>query len=104
RIGRGRGEDGQVLSEESFDLMVGRNVDSPEYEEGSRYGLGLLLTEVDGHRLIGHGGSTVGHPRAMRMDVDEGLGVMALTNGEPNASPIVQYALQLLRANREGTE
>jgi CubicO group peptidase (beta-lactamase class C family) len=101
-MNRGRGDDGQVLSEESFDLMVGRNVDSPEYEEGSRYGLGLLLTEVDGHRWIGHGGSTVGYQCAMRMDVDEGLGVMALTNGQGNAFPIVQYALRLLRADRAG--
>jgi CubicO group peptidase (beta-lactamase class C family) len=103
-LNRGRGDEGQVLSDESFELIVGRNVDSPEYEEGSRYGLGLLLTEVDGHRWIGHGGSTIGYQCAMRMDVDEGLGVMALTNGEPNAYPIVQYALQLMRADREGTE
>ena len=103
-LNRGRGDDGPVLSEDSFELMTGRTVDSPEYEEGSRYGLGLLLTDLDGHRCIGHGGSTVGYRCSMRMDVDEGLGVMALTNGEPDAYPVVRRALQLLRADREGRE
>jgi hypothetical protein len=103
-LGRGRGDEGRVLSEESFEQMTGRTVESPEYEEGSRYGLGLLLTEADGHRWIGHGGSTVGYRCSMRMDVDEGLGVMALSNGEPDASPIVLHALRLLRADREGVD
>ena len=96
--------DGPVLTEESFELLVGRSVESPEYEVGSRYGLGLLLTEVDGHPWIGHGGSTVGYTCATRVDTDEGFGAMVLTNGDTDTSPIVRYALTLLRADRAGAE
>lgn len=103
-LNRGNGDEGPVLTEESFDLLVGRSVESPEYEMGSRYGLGLLLTDVDGHRWIGHGGSTVGYTCATRVDTDEGFGVMVLTNGDTDTSPIVRYALTLLRADRTGAE
>jgi D-alanyl-D-alanine carboxypeptidase len=71
---------------------------------GSRYGLGLLLTDVDGHRWIGHGGSTVGYTCSTRVDTDDGFGAMVLTNGETDTSPIVRYALTLLRADRVGAE
>ena len=103
-LNRGNGDDGPVLTEESFELLVGRSVESPEYEVGSRYGLGLLLTEVDGHPWIGHGGSTVGYTCATRVDTDEGFGAMVLTNGDTDTSPIVRYALTLLRADRAGAE
>jgi D-alanyl-D-alanine carboxypeptidase len=103
-LNRGNGDEGPVLTEQSFGLLVGRSVESPEYEVGSRYGLGLLLTDVDGHRWIGHGGSTVGYTCSMRVDVDEGFGAMLLTNGETDTSPIVRYALTLLRADRTGAE
>jgi D-alanyl-D-alanine carboxypeptidase len=93
-----------VLTEESFGLLVGRSVESPEYEVGSRYGLGLLLTEVDGHRWIGHGGSTAGYTCSTRVDTDEGVGAMVLTNGESDSAPIVRFALTLLRADRAGAE
>jgi hypothetical protein len=101
-LNRGNGDEGRVLTEESFDLLVGRSVESPEYEVGSRYGLGLLLTDVDGHRWIGHGGSTVGYTCSTRVDADEGFGAMVLTNGDTDTSPIVRYVLTLLRADRAG--
>jgi D-alanyl-D-alanine carboxypeptidase len=99
-LGRGAG----VVTEQSFATMLDRSVDSPEYEPGSRYGLGLLLTEDGGDRWIRHGGSMVGHTCGMRVNVDAGLAAMVLTNGDCDSSPLQSYALALVRAERDGTE
>ena len=84
--------------------MLDRNVESPEYEEGSRYGLGLLLTEDGGDHWIRHGGSMIGHTCGMRVNVDAGLAVMVLTNGVADTADVQRYALELVRAGRDGTE
>lgn len=103
-LNRGRGDVAQVISEESFDLLVGRAVDSPEYEDGSRYGLGVLLTEDEGERYLRHGGSTIGYTCGMRVNVDAGLGVMVLTNGTADTAPVQRYAIGLVRAAIAGTK
>jgi D-alanyl-D-alanine carboxypeptidase len=103
-LNRGRGDVAQAISEASFDLLVGRAVDSPEYEDGSRYGLGVLLTEDGGERYIRHGGSCIGYTCGLRVNVDAGLGVMVLTNGQVDTADVQRFALGLVRANRDGGE
>jgi hypothetical protein len=83
--------------------MLDRSVESPEYEHDSRYGLGLLLTEDGGDHWIRHGGSMVGHTCGMQVNVEAGLGVMVLTNGDCDSAPVQTYALGLVRADRDGT-
>jgi D-alanyl-D-alanine carboxypeptidase len=103
-LNRGRADAGRVVSEASFQLMLDRNVESPEYEEGSRYGLGLLQTEDGGDHWIRHGGSMIGHTCGMRVNVDAGLAVMVLTNGVADTADVQRYALDLVRAARGGAE
>ena len=103
-LNRGRGDVAPVISGESFDLLVGRAVDSPEYEDGSRYGLGVLLTEDGGERYIRHGGSCIGYTCGFRVNVDAGLGVMVLTNGQVDTAAVQRFTLGLVRADRDGDE
>jgi D-alanyl-D-alanine carboxypeptidase len=102
-LNRGRGEASDVVTQDSFSLMLDRSVESPEYEHDSRYGLGLLLTEDGGDHWIRHGGSMVGHTCGMRVNVEAGLGVMVLTNGDCDSASVQTYALGLVRADRDGS-
>ena len=45
------------------------------------YGYGLLIRELEGRRIIGHGGGMVGYLAGLQVDVDAGLGAIVLQNG-----------------------
>jgi CubicO group peptidase (beta-lactamase class C family) len=99
-MNRGQGQHGRLLSEESFDLMTQRIIETEEKGEGSFYGYGLGIRECDGHTYIGHGGGMVGYYSYILIDMDEGLGVVVLMNGPGSQSDleIANYALKLLGA------
>ena len=96
----GQGPSGRILSEESFKLMIQRVIKAEEEGDGSFYGYGLGIWDLDGHTVIGHGGGMVGYYSYMLADLDEGLGVIVLTNGPGDRSDeeIAWFALRLLRA------
>jgi CubicO group peptidase (beta-lactamase class C family) len=73
-----------LISEESFARMstgYGRVIETVEY------GYGLTMRELEGRRLIGHGGGMVGYLAGLQADPDAGLGAIVLQNG-PNANPM----------------
>ena len=72
-LNRGRLTDGRIVSEESFTLMTTPVI---EVAPGASYGYGLMMTEIDGHPCIGHGGGMVGYHAMMLGDLDAGLGVV----------------------------
>jgi len=105
-INRGQAGQVSVLSEPSFRLMIQRLIDFPLGDGGDRafYGYGLAIEEDEGHTIIGHDGGMVGYYTAMLADLDDGLGVVVLTNGPGEPAPIARFALKLLRAACHGRE
>jgi len=74
----GEGPSGQLLSADAFARMTAAHAHD---DTGGAYGYGLSIRELEGRRLIGHGGSTVGYRAGMETDPDAGLGVIVLQNG-----------------------
>jgi D-alanyl-D-alanine carboxypeptidase len=95
-MNRGQGPGTRIVSEESFALMTNRVIETPEEEEGTSYGYGLVIGESDGRTLIGHGGGMVGYYSAILADMDEGVGIVVLTNGPGEPGEIARPALRLL--------
>jgi D-alanyl-D-alanine carboxypeptidase len=71
-------------------------------DEGIPYGLGLRITDRDGHTVVGHSGGMVGYVAQMLCDMDAGVGAIALANGPSGARTVAEYALDVARAEREG--
>ena len=71
----------------------------------SRYGLGINVELVDGHRCVSHGGGMVGYATFLLVDLDLGLGVAVLTNANGNSlGAHVLARLTLAAARRAGTD
>ena len=74
------------------------------YEHDYGYGFGIISHQADGHRFIGHGGSTVGFRAIMLTDQTDGLGVTLLCNGsDVDTYAPARYALQAAAAVRRGS-
>ena len=96
----GEGPAGRVMSEDGFRLMSQRSIATPQWG-GAWYGYGLVTGDVDGHVYLGHGGSTTGFMSAMIADLDEGIGVVILVNGNGESygtTPLALHILSILRA------
>lgn len=70
-----KGKSNKVLSQETAQQMI-----TPYISED--YGLGLQITKRDGKSYFGHGGSNAGFKCLMIASVDEGVGVVIMTNGD----------------------
>jgi hypothetical protein len=53
--------------------------------------------DEEGHTVIAHSGGMVGCYSAIRADLDDGLGDVALLNGPEELNRIARFALQLVR-------
>lgn len=96
-LNRGRGPDGFIVSQQSFDRMTQRII-RPDEDHGEFYGYGLTIDEEEDRTVIGHEGGMVGYYAAMRADLDAGLGCIVLTNGPGEPDKIARFALELIRA------
>jgi CubicO group peptidase (beta-lactamase class C family)/D-alanyl-D-alanine dipeptidase len=98
-----RGPHGQVLKPETLEQMW-----TPQFAaagEKRGYGLGFAVSELDGHRVIGHGGAIYGFATEVVGLPQEKLGVVTVTtmdaaNGAVNA--VARRALQLMLAAKSG--
>jgi len=79
----GTGPDGTtVLSPESVAVMQEPQVAVPDpYSLGSHWGIGWILFDADGRRLVGHDGNTLGQSAYLRIVPDAGIALALLTNG-----------------------
>jgi CubicO group peptidase (beta-lactamase class C family)/D-alanyl-D-alanine dipeptidase len=98
----GRGPNGQVLKPETLEKMWTPQFAAPGEKKG--YGLGFAVSELDGHRVVGHGGAIYGFATEVVGLPDEKLGVVTVTtmdaaNGVVNA--VARRALLML-ASRSG--
>jgi D-alanyl-D-alanine carboxypeptidase len=102
-MNHGQGPHRRILGEEGFRLMTRRVIGLPGDEgHGTFYGYGLDISEDDGHTCIGHDGGMVGYYAAILADLDDGLGVVVLTNAPGQPGEIARLALQVLRAAHHG--
>ena len=96
----GVGEVGRVVADSTLGEML-----SPQFEEGSGFGIGFGLGTLDGHRYAGHGGAIYGFATQLGMLPDEKLGAIAVTNvdvANTVTDRITDYALRLMLASRAG--
>ncbi|PRB16557.1 serine hydrolase [Microbacterium sp. MYb62] len=72
----------RVLSEAAVERMQQREVDMPDpYTLGDAWGVGWILFDWDGRKLVGHDGNTIGQSSFLRILLDEGVAVTLLANG-----------------------
>jgi CubicO group peptidase (beta-lactamase class C family) len=69
-----------VLSVASRREMTRRHWEVPHQSEPRHYGLGTMIGQVDGHTLIGHGGSFPGFISRSATVPDWGIGLSVVTN------------------------
>ena len=82
-LGDGTAADGsKVLSQELLDLMKEPTAHMPGSAIGDHVGIGWLLHDVDGVRIVGHGGSTIGQESAFLMIPERSFGIAVLTNAD----------------------
>ena len=96
----GRGPGGQVVSKATLDEMW-----TPQLAGGepSHFGLGFIVGELGGHRLVGHDGAIYGFATSVAVLPDDKLGAVAVvTLDSSNAvtDHIVTQALELMLAVR----
>ncbi len=78
----GLGHDGvRVLSSASVQAMQQKQVDLPGVGEPAMWGLGWVLFDWNGERVIGHNGGTIGQASYLRVAPRKGVAVAMLTNG-----------------------
>ncbi len=94
----GGSHDGDPLvSPASFDMMTGRHIPLG-YVPDAWYGYGLNVSDRHGFRHVGHGGLMLGHHATMMADLDNGIGVIVLTNGTLEPTEVADFTLRALRA------
>lgn len=82
-LSAGRCDNGTLLLSESSALgMQQSQVTLPDpYTNGAAWGLGWILYDWDGHRVIGHDGNTIGQSAYLRILPEFDLAVTLLCNG-----------------------
>jgi CubicO group peptidase (beta-lactamase class C family)/D-alanyl-D-alanine dipeptidase len=99
---QGRGPNAQVLKPEMLQKMW-----TPQFAQSgaaSGYGIGFRISQLEGHREIGHGGAIYGFATQLAALPDEKLGVVTVTTIDAaNAvtSRVGQEALQLMLAAKQ---
>ncbi len=85
----GRGKDAeQVLSKASLDRMKEETFNLGASAIGDAVGISWLLRDIEGVRMVGHGGSTHGQRAAFQMVPERDFAVVVLTNSVPNGAQL----------------
>ena len=99
----GRGPKAQVLTRETLEQMWTPQFAKPGEKKG--YGLGFAVSELDAHRIIGHGGAIYGFATEVVGLPEDKLGVVTVTTMDAaNAAVnvVARQALQMMLALRSG--
>jgi CubicO group peptidase (beta-lactamase class C family) len=84
-LGDGTAADGtRVLSAESVARMQQPTVSMPGSALGDHVGISWLLRDVDGVRVVAHGGTTIGQHSEFLLVPERNFGLISLTNCGPN--------------------
>jgi len=98
-LGDGRAKDGtRVLSEALLKKMQEPTADMRGSALGDYVGISWLLSDVEGVRLVSHGGDTIGQHSNFVMVPERDFAISTLTNCGPNGSEfnerVVKWALE----------
>ncbi len=83
-LNEGKADDGtQVVLPESLLAMREPQVDTPDLGTimAGQWGLGWMLFDWDGGKVIGHDGGTIGQSSFLRVAPEHGVAIALLTNG-----------------------
>jgi CubicO group peptidase (beta-lactamase class C family)/D-alanyl-D-alanine dipeptidase len=100
---RGQGPKSQVLKPETLEQMWVPQFAPPGQKKG--YGLGFAISDLDGHRLIGHGGAIYGFATEAVALPDDKLGVVTVTTIDASnavVNAVARQALEDMLALRSG--
>jgi CubicO group peptidase (beta-lactamase class C family) len=92
-LGGGANDSGRIIKADTLATMM-----TQHYQLDPRLtavGLAFMIDQVDGMRIIGHGGGWPGFTSSMRLAPDQGVGVVVLTN--TSTSPTDAIAFSLIR-------
>lgn len=70
------------------------------------FGLGFVVADRDGKRVVGHGGAIYGHSTQLLVMPEEGIGVVAFTTVDSSnaiTNKLADYALRTVAALKAGT-
>jgi CubicO group peptidase (beta-lactamase class C family) len=105
-IQAGRGKGDPLLSEASRQAFLTPAVTIPIFGPGAHYAFGLALLPIDGHDCLHHTGGMLSFVSAITVDPTAGDGAFASVNASTadgyRPIAVTRYAIQLLRAAREG--
>jgi len=99
----GRGPGGQILPGQTLEAMWKPQFASAGAKSG--FGLGFYVSQLDGHRMVGHSGGIYGFATQVSSLSDEKLGVVAVTTVD-GANAVTEHvadlALRMMLAARRG--
>ena len=100
----GKAGTGRIVSEAAFKLFSSPHILAEDFGPGAHYGYGIAVDKLDGNHLLRHTGGMVSFMSAMMVNIDAGVGGFASVNAQQGyrPNPVVRYAVQLMRARREG--
>ena len=106
-VNRGALPKGRLISEESFNLFVKPEINSPFRGEDASYGYGFWISDIDGHTRLRHTGGMVAFSSSIDADLTSGIGAFASVNAtlQQGYRPVAvtKYAVELLNASLKGT-
>jgi CubicO group peptidase (beta-lactamase class C family) len=96
--------DGRLVSEDGFERFSSPHVLAEDFGPGAQYGYGIAVDALDGNRRVRHTGGMVSFMSSLMVDIDEGVGGFSSVNAQQGyrPNPVVQHAIQLMRARRRG--
>ena len=94
-LGDGTASDGtRLLSREQLQMMQQPTASCPGSALGDAVGIGWLLRDVDGTRVVAHGGDTAGQHSIFEMVPERRFAITSLTNCGPNGT---EFNEQIMR-------
>ncbi|HYG99062.1 MAG TPA: serine hydrolase domain-containing protein [Terriglobales bacterium] len=101
-MSEGRAANGQVLKPETLKRMY-----EPQFaqREPRNFGIGFMLGDLDGHKVVGHGGAVYGFATEFEVLPADKLGAVAITTMDSAngvTTHIVQTALRMMLAVKAG--
>ena len=102
---RGVLPNGKLISEETFNLFIKPEINSPFRGEPASYGYGLWVSDIDGHTRLRHTGGMVAFSSSIDVDVTGGIGAFASVNANLRGYrpvAVTKFAVELMNASLSG--
>ena len=101
--GRGKLGDTVIVKPETLEAMWKLQFAKPEEKQG--FGLGFVVSELEGKRRVGHGGAIYGFSTEMDCLPDEKLGVVIVTSRDVSngvTTRLAEAAMKAMLAQKQG--